>query len=185
MLFRVYYHPKKVVKNVQGDAFIRHGSSKKKLKQEEIHELEIDKGQVDVEQEPCPSYDFPADFRMELLEDYADSVRLRHGIGPEKTLPEVLELRRLGKRSSGKFIPNAACVLLFARDPLLLFPGCKIRFLRHEGEIEGTGEKWNVVKDVPIEGPIPHLIQEAERVLTSQLREFSRLGNDAKFYTAL
>jgi ATP-dependent DNA helicase RecG len=184
LLFRIYYHPKRLVRDAAGNAFIRYGDTKRKLKGEAIRELEIDKGQVDIEQEPCPSFVFPDDFRIDLINDFVDSVRVRHELPVGHNSAEILELRRLGKRTSGQFIPNTACVLLFARDPLSLFPGCKIRFLRHEGEIEGTGEKWNVVKDVTIEGPIPQLIQDAETVLGPQLREFSRLGMDGKFYTA-
>jgi ATP-dependent DNA helicase RecG len=64
------------------------------------------------------------------------------------------------------------------------FPGCKIRFLRFDGEWEGTGEKFNAVKDRWIEGPVAFLITEAESLLDQQLRDFSRLGPDGKFYTA-
>ena len=184
LLFRVHYNPKRVVKTTSGDAFIRYGESKHKLKPDEIRELEIDKGQLEIEQEPCPTFEFPEDFDSNLINDFVESVRVRHDLSGTLTAAEVLELRRLGKRKAGKFVANTACVLVFARDPLSVFPGCKIRFLRHEGEVEGTGDKWNVVKDIPIEGPIPRLIHEAERILESQLREFSRLANDGKFYTA-
>jgi ATP-dependent DNA helicase RecG len=172
------------VKTTAGEAFIRYSDTKRKLTAEAVRELEMDKRQVDIEQEPCPNFEFPADFRAEILNDFVESVRARNQYPDSYSTAEVLELRRLGKRQGSKFIPNAACVLLFARDPIPLFPGCKIRFLRHEGEIEGTGEKWNVVKDVSHEGPIPYLIQQAEQTLSSQLREFSRLGPDGKFYTA-
>ena len=65
------------------------------------------------------------------------------------------------------------------------FSGCKIRFLRFEGEVEGTGDAWNTTKDIAIDnGSIPHQIQRADEVLTAQLREFSRLGKDSKFYLA-
>jgi hypothetical protein len=33
--------------------------------------------------------------------------------------------RRLGKIVNGKFVPNNACALLFAKDPCAKFPGCK------------------------------------------------------------
>ena len=184
MLFRVHYNPKRVVKTTSGEAYIRYGDSKRELKREEIRELEIDKGQLEIEQEPCPTFQFPEDFDSDLINDFVESVRIRHDLSRDLSSAEILEIRRLGKRAPGKFIANTAGVLLFAKDPLTMFPGCKIRFLRHEGEIEGTGEQWNVVKDVPIEGPIPHLIREAERTLESQLRDFSRLGKDGKFYTA-
>lgn len=78
--------------------------------------------------------------------------------------------------------PNVACALLFAQDPLIKFPGCKVRFLRFEGEFEKTGDAFNAVKDVTIEGPVPTLITQTEQVLDSQLRTFSKLGADGKFY---
>lgn len=66
-----------------------------------------------------------------------------------------------------------------------MFPGCKIRFLRFDGEHEGVGEKFNAVKDIWIdEGPIPRLIVTAEKVMDAQIREYSRLGKDGIFYTA-
>lgn len=63
------------------------------------------------------------------------------------------------------------------------FPGCKLRFLRFDGEEERTGEKFNAVKDIWIEGSVSKLILQTESVLDSQLRTFNRLGPDGKFYT--
>ena len=77
-----------------------------------------------------------------------------------------------------------AAVLLLAKDPREALPGCRIRFLRFDGETEGTGEKWNAVKDIWIDGPIPTLIQTTEEILLTQLRSFSRLNKDGKFYTS-
>jgi ATP-dependent DNA helicase RecG len=102
----------------------------------------------------------------------------------ERTTEEVLELKHLGSRAGTAFIPNLACVLLFAKDPLLAVPGCRVRVLRFEGEQERTGEKYNAVKDYWIDGPVPKLIVDSEAVIQGQLREFSRLGPDGKFYTA-
>ena len=63
------------------------------------------------------------------------------------------------------------------------FPGCKVRFLRFNGEREETGVDYNVVKDISIEGPVPKLIVETAAILKQQLREFSHFGTDGKFYT--
>ncbi len=41
-----------------------------------------------------------------------------------------------------------------------------------------------MIKDIWLEGCIPELIVNTAKVLESQLREFSRLGEDGKFYTA-
>jgi ATP-dependent DNA helicase RecG len=185
LLIRVYYNPRKVVKTSKGDAYIRVGNQKRKLRHEEVTELETSRRQPDIEQEPCPNFRFPDDFDSQLLSDYVSSVRRRHPNYPASlTVPELLELRHLGKRDPGRFVPNTACVLMFARDPTSEFPGCKVRFLRHEGEIEGTGAKWNVVKDLMVEGPIPILVEGTAQILRQQLREFSRLGPDGKFVPA-
>jgi ATP-dependent DNA helicase RecG len=184
IIIRVFYRTDRVVKTVRGEAFIRIGESKITLTPEEIREMEIDKGQVDLEQEPC-SLSYPHDFDMDLVRQFAANVRLTRGISDEITIDEILELRHLGKIKAASFVPNNACALLFARDPMSRFPGCKIRFLRFDGEKEGTGEKFNAVKDIWLDqGSLPRQILEAEKILDAQIRDFSRLGPDGIFYTA-
>jgi ATP-dependent DNA helicase RecG len=73
--------------------------------------------------------------------------------------------------------------LAFGSDPCSQFPGSKVRFLRFDGDREETGTKYNVVKDIRVEGPIPILIAETALILKQQLREFSKFGLDGKFYT--
>ncbi|MBM4040582.1 MAG: hypothetical protein FJ290_18915 [Planctomycetes bacterium] len=184
VLFRVHYRKDKVVETVRGDAFWRRGDSKRKLTDEQKRELQLDKGQLDLESEPCDRLAFPHDFDAELISQFAERFRSSRDLTKETTDEEVLELRHLGTIESRMFRPNVACALLFGRDPARVVPGCKIRFLRFEGEQEGSGERFNPVKDVWLEGNVPALIVGAERVLESQLREFSRLGPDGHFYTA-
>jgi len=183
LLIRIYYSDSKVVETVEGSAFTRIGESKKKLTYDEIHELQIDKGQVDLEQEPSRT-PYPEGFDLDAIRQFADAVRTASSMTEEHPDEEILEYRRLGKRAHGRFVPNVACALLFAKDPVSEFPGCKIRFLRFDGEWEGTGERFNAVKDELLEGRVPQLILGAEGLLSAQLREFSRLGSDGKFYTA-
>ena len=83
LVFRIYYRPDKVVKTVSGDSFVRYGDSKKKLTAEEIRELEIDKGQVEFELEPC-GLQFPADFDGQLVHLFCErfrKMRNRSGTG--------------------------------------------------------------------------------------------------------
>jgi ATP-dependent DNA helicase RecG len=182
LLIRVYYNSRKVVRTSRGEAYIRYGDQKRKLSPEEIREMEGAKGQVDTEQELCQHVTYPDDFDVDLVNLFIGAIRERHANYPaELRADEILELRHLGKRDGNKFIPNTACVILFAKDPTGPFPGSKIRFLRHEGEQEGTGADWNAVKDIPIVGPLPYMIEDAARVLRQQLREYSRLGQDGKF----
>jgi ATP-dependent DNA helicase RecG len=84
----------------------------------------------------------------------------------------------------GEFLPNVACALLFAKDPTMLFAGCKVRCLRYAGEFEQTGKNYNVVKDYSAEGTIPEIIDDTAKWLRDQLRDFSHLADDGKFYTA-
>lgn len=182
LVIHVLYRADKVVRTHSGDAYWRIADKKKRLTEEEIRELQIEKGEVDFELEPA-GLDFPADFDQGLVNTFVDRFAKMRGLAPH-TPEEVLVLAHLGKRQGSTFIPNTACSLLFARDPRLKFPGCFIRFLRFDGEVEGTGEKFNAVKDIHIDGCIPLMILEADKVLQNQLREFSRLGKDGKFYTA-
>lgn len=124
--------------------------------------MEIDKGQVDLEQEPC-GLSYPQDFDMDLVRQFTGNIKTTRGISDDISNDEILELRHLGKMKKDGFVPNVACALLFARDPISRFPGCKIRFLRFDGEREGTGEKFNAVKDIVIDqGSLPRQIVEAE-----------------------
>jgi ATP-dependent DNA helicase RecG len=183
IVIRVAYREDKVVRTASGDAFIRRGDEKHKLSAEEIRELEIDRRQVDLEREPTTLV-FPGDFDPALVRRFIDGVRLFHQPQQSHDDIEVLAQRRMGTFRQGHFIPNNACALALARDPCQLFPGCQIRFLRIDGVVEESGGRYNVIKTIPIEGPVPLLISQAAQVISSQLREFSRRGPDGNFYTA-
>jgi len=183
IVFRVYYHESKVVRTTNDRVFVRSGDSKKELKGEVIRHLQAEKGEVRFELETC-HIDYPQDFDIKHLSEFTESVRTAKNWEPSHSKEQILELLRLGKYESGDFIPNVACALLFANNPRDVVPGCRIRFLRFSGEIEGTGTSWNAVKDEFIEGNIPAQIQKAEEILKSQLRTFSKLGKGGKFFTS-
>jgi len=183
LLFRIQYSEDKVARCTSGNAYVRIGDSKRKLTSLEIRAMEVNKGQVDFEREQA-NLSYPSDFDAELIGQFTAGVIAKKGLQGKHTTEEILEQRHLGKRIGDKFTPNNACALLFARDPMAIFPGCKIRFLRFDGEQERTGDKFNAVRDEWVEGPVPRLIVETEKVLDSQLRVFSRMGPDSKFYTA-
>jgi ATP-dependent DNA helicase RecG len=137
---------------------------------------------VSVEQEPC-GLAFPDDFDCDAVKRFAAAVREKKELDADQTDQSVLEGRRLGKFRQGEFVPNIACALLFAKDPRRVVPGCMIRFLKYQGDTELTGADRNVVRDVFIEGRVPEMIVEADRVIEAQVRTFSALGRDGKFYT--
>jgi ATP-dependent DNA helicase RecG len=181
LLLRVEYNPEIVVKTNAGEAFHRVGSDKRKLSPEEVRELAADKGEINFEQRPV-SLKYPDDFDANAVAAWARNVRTMMDSGHDLSDAEILENRHLGRIRGGTFEPNVACAPVFAHDPRQIIPGCKIRFLRYDGETEGTGEKYNAVKDVWIEGNIPTMIARAEQVISAQLRTFSPLREDGKFF---
>jgi len=47
LVFRIFYRQDKVVRTSSGNAFWRVADKKKRLREEEIRELQIDKGEID------------------------------------------------------------------------------------------------------------------------------------------
>ena len=182
VLFRVFYREDKVVRDASGHAFHRVADEKRRLTEEEIRELEIDKRQVDLEQEPVP-LTYPDDFDEALISEFVKQVIATRNLSGYHPNEEILVQRRLGKFNDGKFVPNTACALLCAKDPGAVIPGCKVRFLRFEGEIEKTGKEYNAIKDLEIEASVPLLIARIADILRGQLREFSHFDAGGKFHT--
>lgn len=178
--FRVMYREDRVVETTAREVFARRGSTKRRLGDEEKRELQLTKGQIEIESEPS-TLTYPDDFNMSLVSQFAESVRRERSMPYTLSTEEILALRRLGKLHNGIFIPNLACSLMFSKDPQKTVPGCKVRFLRFEGTVEKTGADYNAIKSFWIEGCVPELIQQSEKVVEAQLREFMRLGEDGKF----
>ena len=183
LIIRVPYCENKVIRTTAGKAFIRIGDEKTELSEDQIRELQMEKRELDLEHELDLDSIWPDDFDSELLETFCASIRAKWNLTRNQTNEQILQHRRLGKFVNKVFIPNNACTLVFARDPMGKFPGCNVRFLRYRGEFEVTGENYNVEKDIPIEGSIPKLIVGSAAALESQLRDFTVLGENAKFYT--
>lgn len=75
LLFHVHYRRVgKIVRNNKSEAFIRLGDSKIQLNEDQIRELEIDKGYVDFEQEPT-NYSFPQEFDLDLSQQFSNGYR--------------------------------------------------------------------------------------------------------------
>lgn len=183
LLFHVHYHKTRAVSTVQGEYFVRLGDQRRRLKDDlEIRELRDAKGEVRAEMGPV-SLEYPEEFDRAAIEEFCVAVRQRDMLGDTLNVEEVLARQLLGTLRDGRFKPNLACALLFAKTPRLVAPGCRIRFLRFDGEVEGTGENWNAVKDLYVEGTIPEQLKKIAEVLRSQLRTFSPLGHDGKFHT--
>ena len=182
LAIRVLYHASRLVRTTKGDAFVRLGDSMHKLRSEEARELQSNKGEVDFEREPC-NLKYPQDFKRKIIRDFVAQVKRRKNWSHTQTDTDVLSLMKLGTIDNGTFIPNIACALMFAVDPRETVPGGWVRFLRFEGEQEGTGEQWNAVQDHDIEGTVPEIIVATDKMIASHLRTFSRLDVTGRFFT--
>lgn len=185
LLFRVRYNETVLVETTDCEAYIRSGDECHKLTDEEKQEVAADKGQVQTELQSVNGYTFPADFDEKQIKAFADRYRDEREIDPARLTDEnVLRLRHLGKITQKGFEPNLACVLLFAYDPMLVVPGCKLQFIRYEGQERETGIRQNVIKQQWFEGNVPRVIADSARFLDSQIRDFYKLGKDDKFQSA-
>ncbi|MDV6378207.1 transcriptional regulator [Sporosarcina sp. GW1-11] len=70
---------------------------------------------------------------------------------------------------------TAAAALLFAKYPMRFFPNSRIRFIRYEGSREEVGTAMNIIKQSTIEGPLPVMLEQAKKFISSQLRDFTSL----------
>src|SRR5436309_10431990 len=144
LLFRVYHCETGVTENTKGESFYRVGDRKEKIPDAIKRELQNDRGEISFEAEPS-RLTYPDDFDMDLVRHFCANVQRLDTLTMGHSLEEVLELKHLGRRRAGHFLPNVACELLLANDPALHFPGAKVRFFRFDGEEEGTGERFNAV----------------------------------------
>ena len=73
---------------------------------------------------------------------------------------------------------------MFAEQPNAFIPGARARFIRYSGTQAGVGENLDVIKETMIEGPLPKIIEKADNIVKSQLREFTSLNIETgKFET--
>ena len=78
---------------------------------------------------------------------------------------------------------SGAAILLFGKDPQKFFQRARIRIVRYLGDEERFGREMNVVKDVWFEGRILEMTQKAIDFVDTQIKEYTFLGEDARFVT--
>jgi len=162
--------------NTKDEAYLRLGDKSHKLTFEERTQLIYDRGEASWESVPIMEFD-PGELDMELLERY------RRMLETSLDAHRLLIARRLAQQNDGKLVLNRAGVLLFAKNPCFWFPRANLRLLRYEGTTAETGPRMNLTKDIRLELPLPKLLDEAFRIIGTQLREFTRLVKGGKFLT--
>ncbi len=165
-----------IIRTENDRTYLRIGDSSRELLGDDLRNLEYAKNTRHFEDEV--NYDAVIDdLDFELLSEY------RKRIGADEiSFEQVLRARGFIKNISGKdFLTNAA-VLLFSKNIQRFYPNCRIRFIRYEGVYQQVGKAINISRDYSIEFPILRIIEEAQKFISTQLREFTLLnGQTGRF----
>lgn len=150
-------------------AYLRVGDETKKLNHSQRISLEYDKRTRLYEDSLAEGCEM-TDLNVSLINEYKKIVGFR-----EDNLEKLLYVRGFSKRDGKNYKVTNARVIMFADYPTIYIPGARIRFIRYEGNRAETGVRMNIVKDEYIEEPIPIAIEQAKKIIQSQLREFTAL----------
>ncbi|MGA2163545.1 MAG: ATP-binding protein [Solirubrobacteraceae bacterium] len=140
--------------NSKDGVFLRVGDETRRLSFHQRQELVFDKGQANYEARPLKGVGLDALDRR-LLAQYASAV------GHPDSL-RLLRARGLAGRGGNLTI---AGLLLFAREPQAILPEAFVRVLRYRGRERGTGAAQQLLEDVRVDGPVPHQLRAAQRVI--------------------
>ena len=163
----------RVHESSDGECYLRVGDESRRLSFDQRRELEYDRGQSQYDGQPVPDIDI-SDLNS------ADIRRFGQAIGVRGDAPATLRARSLLTRSGD--VTNAA-YLLFDRHPQDLFPQAYVRVLRFLSSHRESGARQALEEgsDVRIEGPIPHVIEEARQHIERLVPRRRALGPSGKF----
>ncbi|MEK4404864.1 RNA-binding domain-containing protein [Sporosarcina sp. FSL K6-6792] len=171
LLIQVDASPNTVHKIASDEVYLRIGDESIRLNHEQRLNLEYDKGERSFEDKIVENC---------RVEDLDDDILLlyKEAVGYEgEDLYQPLYARGFIHPATDSIMQvTAAAVLLFVKYPIRFFPNSRIRFFRYKGDSEEVGTSMNIVKQHTIEGPLPVMLQQTKKFLSSQLRDFTSLN---------
>ena len=168
----------RVVANQADEVFLRVGDKSKKLNFEQRLQLVYAKGVKYYEDETVTGASL-ADIDLEFVQEYIQKIGytkgdaeyyLRHNNDFVVTI-------------DGEDKISTAAVLLFGINPQRFFPRARLRFVKYDGRKAEVGDRMNVVKDKQFKGRILDQVQDALAFVRTQIRDYTKLGEGAKFKT--
>ena len=184
----------KVHVNNRDEVFLRVGEETRKLSFQQRQELLYDKGQASFEGTPAKDATLN-DLDYSLLSSYADrlyrpDIELRRRSARPDGGPTYAD--RLSRSDTKRLLSarglldrndrvTTAAVLLFATEPQRWLPEARLRVLRYRGSERGTGARQQLLSDIGIEGPIPHMINETRKAVLDQLPTRRALAESGRF----
>ncbi len=162
-----------VHESTSGHCYLRVGDSTMKLSAAQREELLYDRGAAEYEARPMPGITTSS-----LDSGLVDG--LRQAIGAQGDDERVLAARSLLDLHGEVTI---AAFLLLAPRPQELMPHAHVRVLRYLSAHAGTGGRQSLADDGDrrIEGPIPHVIEQAAALVDEWMPRRRALREDGKF----
>lgn len=172
LLFEIASSDNYVIKTLDGKVYLRVGDSSKLLNHEQVTQLEYDKGERRFEDIVVEDSSIE-DINLELLEKY------KKILGTQLSIEEILNARSLMKNGHLTY----AGIILFGKYPTKFLPNARVRLLKFAGNEMSTGRNINIIKDINYEDALPIIIENIQKEVKSQLRDFQYLGENGIFQT--
>lgn len=136
------------------------------LNNDEIEHLRHDKNLRKYEEQERPDFNLD-DLDIELIERYKTKIQYKD------TVEQLLAKRNLASfNKQGNLLVRNSAILLFSKDPDKYIPSSYIRYIRYEGTDAETGQSFNVIKDLRLEGSIPRVIDDTTKLLKGSLDDY-------------
>ncbi len=158
-----------LIRTSDGATYLRVGDRTVEVKGEDLRNLEYRRGVRCFEAEPCTQA------TLEDLDEETIALFKRSQNAEGLSTEQVLRSRGLMVKKDGEWVPNNAAVLLFAKEVGAFYPNCRVRFVRYQGEQQGVGSSYNVIKDVSFDTCLLKLLPQVRDFVKSQLRDFTAL----------
>lgn len=165
-----------LIRNVRDEVYLRRGDSTIKLNDDEIQILKVDRPELSYEDQLVLESSI-SDIDEEMVNIYNEKIG-----ASDKNYLDILRAKGFLKKAKNgnEYLTNAG-VILFAKDPSVIFPCTRIRVVKYEGIYAKTGENLNTIKDESFRLPLYKAIIATQNFIRTQLREFSHLTTEGIF----
>ena len=168
----------RVIANQADEVFLRVGDKSKKLNFEQRLQLVYAKGVKYFEDETVANATVQ-DIDLDYVAQYCNKI----GYDKEDAEYYLRHNNDFVTTVDGEDRISVAAILLFGKDPQRFFPRARLRFVKYEGRTAEVGDRMNVIKDQKFSGRILDQLQDTIAFVKTQIREYTKLGNNAKFNT--
>ena len=171
-----------VITNQADEVFLRVGDKSKKMNFDQRLQLVYAKGVKYFEDTPVEGATIQ-DLDLDFVNSYLDKIGYTKGDAEFYLRHNNDFITTVDGLNGFEDHISTVAILLFGTNPQRFFPRARVRFVRYEGKTAEVGDRMNVVKDKKFTGRILDQVQESIVFIKTQIREYTKLGKDAKFQT--